>query len=476
MDVQSAVDDVKVVELRRVSPPPGSVPLPTTLTLTYFDVVWLSSPPVQHLFFYEFSGTTQDFRDSHFAQLQRSLSLALALFYPLAGRLVPSPDSYTGDRVIRLSEGDSVPLSLAESTADFVRLVGNQPKRVEEFRSLVPALIPAPSSEEQKKESPLPPLAAFQVTVFPRRGVSVGFTVRHVVADGFGCTHFLKSWASIFKAGGDVSVARTLPIYDRALVGDMERLKRDWVEFQTRKGKVNGTVRASSTASEIVQPSHFTRSTFELSRAQIQKLRDRVRVSSARCPGVGPRVPIPSSFTVAVAHAWVCFAKSRDMLTTDGGPPPAFHFCFAVDCRPRLDPPVPGSYFGNCIGSTQIEASYAELAGEDGLLVATELIQAAIRRLDKGLLGEIDYAFRESVEVHKYRALSVAGTPRFGVYETDFGWGRPRKVEIVSIDLNEAISLAESRDQQGGIEIGVVGPQDEILRFALFFQKGLRAP
>ncbi|KAK9117685.1 hypothetical protein Sjap_016632 [Stephania japonica] len=54
------------------------------------------------------------------------------------------------------------------------------------------------------------------------------------------------------------------------------------------------------------------------------------------------------------------------------------------------------------------------------------------------------------------KVLSVAGLPKFKVYETDFGWGRPKKVEVVSIEDSGAISLSESRDDDingGGVEV-----------------------
>ena len=51
--------------------------------------------------------------------------------------------------------------------------------------------------------------------------------------------------------------------------------------------------------------------------------------------------------------------------------------------------------------------------------------------------------------------VGVAGSPRFGVHGIDFGWGKPRKVEIVSVDRTRAISMAESRDGSEGIEIGL---------------------
>ncbi|KAI9082922.1 hypothetical protein K1719_035065 [Acacia pycnantha] len=40
-----------------------------------------------------------------------------------------------------------------------------------------------------------------------------------------------------------------------------------------------------------------------------------------------------------------------------------------------------------------------------------------------------------------YRIFSAAGSPRFEVYNSDFGWGRPKKVEIVPIDNTGAFSL-----------------------------------
>lgn len=37
------------------------------------------------------------------------------------------------------------------------------------------------------------------------------------------------------------------------------------------------------------------------------------------------------------------------------------------------------------------------------------------------------------------KMTTVAGSPRFEVYSADFGWGRPRKVEVSSIDRTRSI-------------------------------------
>ncbi|CDY37881.1 BnaC04g31250D [Brassica napus] len=70
--------------------------------------------------------------------------------------------------------------------------------------------------------------------------------------------------------------------------------------------------------------------------------------------------------------------------------------------------------------------------------------------------------------------LSVAGSTRFGVYELDFGWGKPQRVVIVSIDQGEAISMAEGRDGNGGVEIGFSLKKHEMESLIDLLHQGLK--
>ena len=54
--------------------------------------------------------------------------------------------------------------------------------------------------------------------------------------------------------------------------------------------------------------------------------------------------------------------------------------------------------------------------------------------------------------------LTVAGSPRLGMYQVDFGWGRPRKVEVISIEKTSALSMAEGGEDGRGVEIGIALP------------------
>ncbi|RWR78431.1 phenolic glucoside malonyltransferase 2-like protein [Cinnamomum micranthum f. kanehirae] len=434
---------IEVLELSRVAPPPGSVS-EASLSLTLFDVIWVQAPPVQRLFFYEFSPpnttTTSDFFNTLLPHLKHSLSLALQLFYPLAGNLVLS--SQTGEHEVLYVEGDSISFTVAESTADFHHLVGNHQKNAEELHPLVSHLPP-------------PSLLALQVTLFPNSGFCIGITLHHVVADGRSLAHFMKSWASIYRTG-DVSSITTLPSFDRSLVKDVKGLKKILLT-QTADFKMEETLKGTDVANEV----HPVRATFVVGRAQIERLRQRVLASR-------PELPHCTPFVLTCAHVWVCMVKARGDIGDK-----TVHFIFAVDCRARLDPTVPATYFANCIGLAFAEAKGCDLAREDGLAAGSDSIGRAIHGLADGPLAGAEGWIPRVLKMAGERVISVAGSPKFRVYDTDFGWGRPRKTEVLSIEKTGAIYMGESRDEEGGIEIGVAISKSEMDGFASLFEEGL---
>ncbi|CAB4305212.1 unnamed protein product [Prunus armeniaca] len=127
----------------------------------------------------------------------------------------------------------------------------------------------------------------------------------------------------------------------------------------------------------------------------------------------------------------------------------------------RLDPPLPANYFGNCIAGGRVVAETKGLLGEDGLVLAVHAIREAIKGLDnKGFLNGaenwVSTLYSSDAQTNYFILTSVAGSNRFQIYDTDFGWGRPRRTEVVSIDKTGAISLSDSKNGGGGVEIGLV--------------------
>lgn len=73
------------------------------------------------------------------------------------------------------------------------------------------------------------------------------------------------------------------------------------------------------------------------------------------------------------------------------------------------------------------------------------------------------------------KLVTTAGSPRFEVYSIDFGWGRPKKVDMTSIGKTGAFCLSESRNDKGGIEISLVLNKQEMESFSTHFTSGLES-
>ncbi|XP_031268487.1 phenolic glucoside malonyltransferase 1-like [Pistacia vera] len=154
-------------------------------------------------------------------------------------------------------------------------------------------------------------------------------------------------------------------------------------------------------------------------------------------------------------------------------------FAFTADYRTRSDPPVPLNYVGNCVMPHLCTATARDLTEENGVAFVAEKLSHVVKALERGELeGRKDTLSRMLIALKSMsegvQALSVAGSTQFDVYGSDFGWGRPKKVEIVSIDRSGAIALAKSRDRSGGVEIGVALKKQEMEVFSALFVAGLK--
>uniref|UniRef100_A0A0D9VMS8 Uncharacterized protein n=1 Tax=Leersia perrieri TaxID=77586 RepID=A0A0D9VMS8_9ORYZ len=424
----------KIVDKMTVaaSPPAAGGVLP----LTFFDVPWLFTGPVERVFFYPAG-------DHIVPHLVSSLAAALHSFYPLLGRVRPSPDGGGGYEFYSTGgDSDRVELTVAESSDDFDDLVAGGPRDVARLYELVPRIPPA--MEEDGSFA----LAAAQVTVFPQKGIAVGVSIHHVACDDSSFMHFVKTWAGhcrVAVAGGvedaDSVAIPPPPLLDRGVVSDPDGLARKTLDQMRQLAP---------------PPPPPPRRRFSWR----HKLKRRVTASDS---GVHC-----SAFTVACAFAWTCLVR---LDATAAGEK---HLLFSVECRRRLTPPVPQEYLGNCLRPCFVEA---DMAGGFllELVTAARGIGAAIRGLDDGVLDGAEGWFERIMSMMPHRPMSVGGSPRYGVYDTDFGAGRPAKVELVSIDKTPGtVSMAESRHGDGGIEIGVALPEADMERFSSFFSDGLK--
>ncbi|KAI4352460.1 hypothetical protein L6164_006710 [Bauhinia variegata] len=218
------------------------------------------------------------------------------------------------------------------------------------------------------------------------------------------------------------------------------------------------------------------RATFELTRSDLEKIKKRV-ITLWDDIGTGESeesFPSKPTFVVTFAYVSVCIVKARERTQNNNS---KLVLGFTADCRSRLEPPIPDNYFGNCVSVHVVDVPLEEFTMENGLIIVSRKIYSKVKMLDKAVPEEMGSVIPLWVSIFsgEFDGIGVAGSTRFGVYRTDFGWGRPIKVEITSIDRGVSMALAESRDGNGGVEIGMVQNKNAMNVFATVFREGLES-
>uniref|UniRef100_A0A0D9VG15 Uncharacterized protein n=1 Tax=Leersia perrieri TaxID=77586 RepID=A0A0D9VG15_9ORYZ len=441
----------RVLRTARIAPSTNAAghPLPErAVPLTFLDAMWLHSPPVERVFFYRLgSGDVDDV----LSRLSDSLSRVLHDFYPLAGRLRRTPGKSNRYELF-YQPGDGVSFTVAEhdGVGEVDELATDEPRDVAEIAPLVPEL---------PKDGAV---LAVQATVLPPacRGIALGVTVHHAACDGSSSTHFLHAWAAIC-AGAAVP---SPPVINRTCIRERE----DIYDMMTATTERDQNMFRSP---DVVDGKLLA--TFTLSKDNLQSIKDTVAGEAARRATPPPRC---TSIVATFAVTWHCYIRSAELVNEaeETRNDCRVHLLFATDNRARMEPRVPDKYLGTCVGGCFASAPNKDVAatGADGLFTTCSAIAAAI---EEGTLYHADYwdwCLEHGKELRSIDAgppLSVAGSPRFRVYDVDFGFGRPVKVEIVSVAKTGAMSVAEARGGSGGIEVGIALPPERMERLRRCF-------
>ncbi|XP_057416708.1 malonyl-CoA:anthocyanidin 5-O-glucoside-6''-O-malonyltransferase-like [Lotus japonicus] len=461
----------------------GAIPsstIPTSLPLTFFDLFWLRFPPVERLFFYHFSHSTSSFFDSVLPNLKHSLSLTLQHFLPLAGNIIWDQQPHDNDPskskpiIISYVPGDAVSFTVAESNADFSYLCSDL-CQASQGHHLIPHL-----TTSHEKASVL----ALQVTLFPNSGFCIGLTTHHAAFDGKSSTSFVKSWAytcSNLEKQSSSSSSSSLssflpedltPFFDRLVIQEKDHtgIGEAYLDAWLKKdGPNNRSLKVWQSITTTTQTNDKVKlkGVFELTSSDIQKLK---QYALSKLKMKDDRL---STFAVSCAYVLACAVKAEQPKGD------TVMFAFSVDCRSRLlDPPIVSpTYFGNCITGQRFEAKIKSLQEKEGFIRALEKMNEALSRVkyDGVLSGAKDRAASMLQKLPQGRVYSIAGSPRFEVYGIDFGWGRPKKVDITSIDRTGAFSLSESKNNNGGIEIGLVLNKHDMEAFSASFIQQLES-
>ncbi|XP_022767678.1 BAHD acyltransferase DCR-like [Durio zibethinus] len=383
--------------------------------------------------------------------LKQSLSTTLSYFPPLAGRLTTDPDGHLhitcNDAGIHFLVVKSPKLSIHD-----ILFPGDVPDCVKEFFTFDKTI---------SYSGHFKPLAAVQVTELVD-GVFIGCTVNHAVTDGTSFWHFFNTFAEISKGASKISKS---PHFCRNTVFNSQAV------LKFPPGGPTVTFAGDKPLRERI---------FHFSREAILKLKYRANYGCLLTKQMNSEVlgklcndswksvngetngtlrnsnDEISSFQSLCAQLWRSVTRARKLEPTK-----ITTFRMAVNCRHRLDPKLEQYYFGNAIQSIPTFVPVGELLAKD-LSWGADL-------LHKNVVAHEDDTVRRGVADWEKQprlfplgnfdgaSLTMGSSPRFPMYNNDFGWGRPLAVRSGRANkFDGKISAFPGREGNGSVDLEIV--------------------
>lgn len=285
----------------------------------------------------------------------------------------------------------------------------------------------------------------------------------------------MKFWASVCSSRGD-SVSASLeaslafPLHNRDIIEDPKGLKLSFLELLQKNSSLE-SIESMGLVRNV--PNDMQRRTFVLSRDHIEKLKKWVTIKGKN-NGVGTLHV--STFVVTCSLIWVCKTKSEDTkVSTLLQNNDEYILAFMADYRSRPEFSIPSNYFGNCLGCGNVVVKRSKLVGENGIFDAAVAIGKEIRDLQCEPFKGVEILmsnFTEFANLGQHMVI-IAGSQKLDVYETEFGWGKPKMSEVVHVDNSGSISLSDCRDKEGGIEVGLALGRIQMMKFNSILEEHL---
>ncbi|XP_070003301.1 uncharacterized acetyltransferase At3g50280-like [Nicotiana sylvestris] len=384
--------------------------------------------------------------------LKLSLSQTLTHFPPLAGRLLTDQDGY-----VYISCNDAgVDFEHATATDIFIRDVIGSIDVLDHVKEFFPF------DRTVSYQGHFRPLLAVQVTELAD-GVFIGCAVNHSVIDGTSFWNFFNTFAEDSRGVKRITkqpnfnrnsilisnAVLKLPANGPTVTFDADAPLRERIfsfsreSIQRLKSKTNN------------QKSNFDEEINIVELMAKQSNDPLIQCSRTEKAAVISTAEI-SSFQSLCALLWRAVTRARKFpaskMTT---------FRMAVNCRHRLQPKLDPLYFGNAIQSIPTYTSAGDVLSHD--------LRWCAEQLNKNVKAHDNVMVRKYVEDWEKdprcfplgnfdgAMLTMGSSPRFPMYDNDFGWGRP--VAIRSGRANKfdgKISAFPGREGGGSVDLEVV--------------------
>ncbi|KAJ9164208.1 hypothetical protein P3X46_023810 [Hevea brasiliensis] len=365
--------------------------------LVTFDLPYLAFYYNQKFLLYKGS-SDHDFEDM-VGKLKDGLALVLEDFHQMAGKLGKDEDG-----VFRVEYDDDMEgVEVVEAIANGISV---DDLTTEQGTTTLKDLIPY--NGILNLEGLHRPLLSVQLTKL-KDGLAMGCAFNHAILDGTSTWHFMNSWAQICNGSSSVSVP---PFFERTKA----RNTRVKLDLSLPPDPLSACNEDAKSAPQLIEK------VFKFSEAAIDKIKSK---ANANPPSDGSK-PF-STFQSLAAHIWRQVCHARELK-------PEHYTVFTVfaDCRKRVDPPMPDSYFGNLIQAI-FTATAVGLLTMNPPDFGASVIQKAIEAHNAKAIDERNKEWESAPKIFQFKdagvnCVAVGSSPRFQVYEVDFGWGKPESV------------------------------------------------
>ncbi|XP_004490956.1 uncharacterized acetyltransferase At3g50280-like [Cicer arietinum] len=408
--------------------------------------------------------------------LKSALARTLSLFPPLAGRLTTDSDGY-----VYLTCNDAgVDFIHATATGFYIRDLLSTTDVHESFKEFFAF------DRKVSYTGHFSPILAVQVTELAD-GVFIGCAVNHAVTDGTSFWNFFNTFAQ--ECRGANKCLRNVPNFrrDSVLISDaVLRLEKGGpvVTFnadapfrerifsfsreaiQKLKAKVNNRRWTENNSTVELMQKHINdrynnNNNNQKENGKVATLIDNWFKSNVHSKQQTISVTETetneiSSFQSLCALLWRAVTRARKFPASK-----TTTFRMAVNCRHRIEPKMETYYFGNAIQSVPTYASAGDVMSRD-LRWCAEQLNKNVKAHDNGMVRLFVEDWEKNPRCFPLGnpdggSITMGSSPRFPMYDNDFGWGKPLAVRSGKANkFDGKISAFPGRDGTGTVDLEVV--------------------
>uniref|UniRef100_UPI001CB97FA1 vinorine synthase-like n=1 Tax=Erigeron canadensis TaxID=72917 RepID=UPI001CB97FA1 len=365
--------------------------------------------------------------------LKKTLSEILTPFYPLAGEIKDNLRIECNDKGVYFIEAQ-----VNQSLNEFLLSPDD-----ENVRELTPS---SPSSLESSIGNYL---IGVQVNVFSCGGIGLSVSITHKILDGHTYFLFIKAWAAAARGSPETE----LP------------------SFVASEVFPNNPSLNCSWPSKFTNTESITTKRFYFNSMAVESLKSQpvAYTSPLITQNKGP-----SRMEATTALIWKAAAKTSSTIRPCG-PQSPYALLSYVNIRKRASPPLPYKSIGNLI-LTPIGLCYPESSQKLDLPTLMGEIRASIEKINsnhiESLKGEngheaFDGILRRlkdltDVTLGGDRCLFVTSLLNSGIYNVDFGWGKPIWFYDMNAGFSRIVALNDTSKGDGSVEATITLKSDEM--------------